>query len=269
MEQPTDSNSDFKTPDLLPALIPRRLAISPQAVREASGESDFKNGRGPGVYQAIVKHQRDADWWANHDDLEMLRDAVSPFIKEFNLRVKDAVYMSVPLIRIERMNVRTMGAYRAEADGYAITGTIALNEERLRSLPDFMKLAVLTKMILCAWRHQSGGKGDFDRQCRERMKAMGLVINEKGAITIEKGGPFHRLLQKRGIDVPVASVLPKPARKGKTTLQLWSCTCQKCRVGTKEFFALCPMCSEPFRLGDHVGKRFVKTGDPASEIALA
>src|SRR5262249_13275868 len=157
---------------------------------------------------------------------------------------------------IEPMNVKTIGTYRANADGYAIIGAIAFNQERLADLPDFMKLAMLLKLLLCAWRHQMGGDGTFDRKCRERMKAMGLVITEKGAIRIGDNGLFRRLLMAWGIDVPVASVFPQPARKGKATNQLWSCTCQKCRVGTKEFFAVCPQCHEPFRLGNHVGKRF-------------
>lgn len=191
----------------------------------------------------------------------MLRRWEAIFIKAFDLRVKDATYMMMPLIRIEPINVKTIGTYRAEADGFAIIGVIVFNEERLHDLPVFLKLALLLKLLLCARRHQQkGGDGGFDRECRERMKAMGLTITEKGAITIDEGGPFRRILEAGGIEVPVASAFPRPARKGKTTNCLWSCTCQKCRVGTKDFFAVCSECGEPFRLGDHVGKRFAKTG---------
>ena len=246
----------------------RLAAPGPASRDDQRGErrSDFKGW--PGVYRAIVEHQRDADWWANHDDLEMQRHFGPLFIKAFNLIVKDAAYMAMPLIRIERMNVRTMGAYRPEADGYAIIGSIALNEERLRNLPVFQKLVILVKPLLCAWRHQNGGDGSFDREARERMRAMGLIITENGSITIDEHGPFCQLLEMCGIEAPAASVFPPPKRAGKTTLRVWSCTCQRCRVGTKEFFATCPHCGEPFRPGDFVGHRFVKTNNPAVPACL-
>jgi hypothetical protein len=124
-------------------------------------------------------------------------------------------------------------------------------------------VALLLKFLLCAARHQEGGDGSFDKKCRERMKAMGLTITEQGVITIAEGGAFSRLLEAAGIEVPIGSeAFPRPDRKGRTTLQVWSCTCQRCRVGTKAFFAICPQCGEPFRIGDHVGKRFVKTDGP-------
>jgi hypothetical protein len=252
------ARDDFK---MLPKPDARQhpaLRPAPRVDDKGAEESDFKNW--PLVYRAIVEHQRSADWWTNHDDLEMLRQWGGLFIKAFDLRVKDSAYMAMPLIRIEPMNVRTIGIYRPEPDGYAIIGTIALNAERLSALPDFMKLVVLLKLLLCAWQHQSGGDGTFNRECRERMKAMGLVVTEEGAITIDENGPFRRLLAEFGIEVPVASVFPRPCRKGKTTNRLWSCTCQKVRVGTREFFAVCTQCNEPFRLGDYVGKRFVHTG---------
>lgn len=96
------------------------------------------------------------------------------------------------------------------------------------------------------------------------MKANGLAITEKGKITITPDGAFRRILESENIEVPVASVFPEPDRIGKTTLPVWSCTCQRCRVGTREFFVVCTKCNEPFRPGDHVGKRFVTTcGSPA------
>lgn len=235
-----------------PATRPGRRAED-----EGDGESDFKTR--VGVYEAIVRHQRGANWWANCDDLKLLRKWGGFFIRAFDLRVKDTVSMGMPLVRIEPMNVKTIGAYHPEPDGYAIIGSLGFNEERLRTLPVFMKLVLLLKCLLCAWRHQKGGDGDFDRECRGRMKSLGLIVTEKGAITIDADGPFHQLLEAAGIEVPVASVFPRPERTGKTTSRLWSCTCQRCRVGTSTFLAVCTACGEPFRLGDHVGKRFVRS----------
>jgi hypothetical protein len=205
----------------------------------------------------LVEYQKGACWWLNRDLVMVLRRWAWILIKAFGLRVKDAVYAGVPLIKVEPMPVRTLGGYRAAADGYAIEGTIVFNQERLKELPIYMQVALLLKFLLCAARHQAGGDGRFDRQCRQQMKAMGLTITEQGAITIAEGGPFRRLMHAAGIEVPVASAIPRPGRAGKTTLRVWSCTCQRCRVGTKEFFATCPQCGEPFRPGDHVGTRFI------------
>lgn len=205
------------------------------------------------VYHAIVAHQKGADWWRNHDDLTMLGEWAPELIKELPIRLKDATYAAVPLIRIESMNVRTIGTYRAAADGYAIGGTIVLNEERLSDLPDYMKLALLVKLLFCARQHQKGGNGTLDSEGRDEMKAAGLEITEEGAITVTVGRRFHELLDAHGIDVSFESTFPKPSRKGKTTNQLWSCACQKARVGTKEFCAVCTKCHQPFRLGDFVG----------------
>src|ERR1700674_3967906 len=76
------------------------LALNPALRVEGMGaeESDFKTR--VGVYEAIVEHQIGADWWMNCDELKLLRDCGSIFIKVFDLRVKDAAYMGMPLIWI-------------------------------------------------------------------------------------------------------------------------------------------------------------------------
>jgi hypothetical protein len=215
------------------------------------------------VIEAIEKNQRDAEWWTNRDPLVRLRKQCEALIHELDLRVKDdnaGEMLGVPLIKIEPMNVRTLGTYRSDVDGYAIGGTIVLNQERLWELEPFMEAALMLTLLVRARQHQRGGDGRLDREGRDLMKSHGLVVTEKGKITIAEDGAFRRFLEEQGIEVPVASVLPRPARQGRTTLQLWSCTCQSCRVGTKVFLAVCEQCKEPFRLGDHRGKRFVQTG---------
>lgn len=240
---------------------PPAPSAPPQTESEEATAVDFKV-----LYRVLVAYQKGARWWLNRDRVVVLRQWARILIKAFDLRVKDAVFAGVPLIKIEPMNVRSLGAYRAAADGYAIEGTIVFNEERLGDLPIYVQVALLLKFLLCAARHQAGGNGSFDKECRERMKAMGLAISEDGVITIAEGGSFRRLLEAAGIEFPAASEVPPPVRKGRTTLQVWSCTCQRCRVGTKAFFAHCPQCGQPFRIGDHVGKRFVDM-DATTELA--
>jgi hypothetical protein len=223
------------------------------AQTESTGWAQF--GAAPGLYEALFNNQRDATWWKNCADVEMLRGWQALFIREFDLRVKYTQYMGPPLIRIEPMNIRTIGAYRTEADGYALAGTLGFNQKRLDDLPAFITLAELVRLLLRAWQHQNGGDGTFDKQCREHMKAMGLVINGKGTITIDEHGRFRRVLTSRGVEVPLSSLIPPPRTKAKSTLKPWSCRCQKFWVGTKDFVGNCPVCDQPFREGDHVGKR--------------
>jgi len=225
---------------------------------------DFKTP--PPVYQAIVEYQRGAYWWPNRDDLVWLRNWGQTFIKEFGIKVRDASYLPLPLIKIESMNVKTIGTYRAGPDGYALGGTIVLNEERLRDLPEYMKLALLLKLLFCAWEHQRCHDDIFVNDCRERMKEAGLSITEEG-IAIERDSRFQKLLEHWHIEIPETPVLfPKPKRQGKSTNQLWSCTCQRVRVGTQEFLAVCPECNQVFQPGDHVGKKFL---DPPGDQARA
>ncbi len=119
------------------------------------------------------------------------------------------------------------------------------------------KLALLLKFLLRPWEHQHCRDDNFVCDCRKMMKAKGLAITEKGQITIAGDGEFRRLLESEGITVPARSEFKRPERRGRTTLRLWSCLCQKCRVGTKVFLAVCTQCNQPFRPDDHVGKRFV------------
>jgi len=233
---------------------------------EHSGDDwdDFKIAP---LYGAIVDHQKHAKWKHN-EAVTTLREWARTLMKMCKIRVKDATYTGVPLIRIEPMNVRTIGVYRGKADGYAIGGTIAINEERFFELPLHMMLALLLKLLFCARRHEEGGDGTFDQDCREKMKAAGLVITDDGAIIIDKDGTFQRFLKSGGIDAPLESKFPQPSRKGKTTNHVWSCTCQRVRVGTKGFFAVCTQCHERFRLGDHVGKRFVNTDNSAALVRV-
>ena len=217
---------------------------------------DWKEGKDfkiPTLYEMIVGNQRTADWWQNRDHLERLRQGAFALSVMLDIRVKDGVGLAVPLIRIERMNIKTVGAYHEEADGYAIVGTIAFNEARLSEMQPAAVMAHLLKFMLCAWRHQSGAKGEFDGACREKMRKFGVDIDSRGNIAIDVDGQFASVLGKIGVDVP-KELAPLPPREGKATSKVWSCNCQRARVGTKNFFAECPKCGRSFEIGDHVGK---------------
>jgi hypothetical protein len=250
---------DFKMrPELIPAAQAAREPQTharadqlpkPRRPHREAGVEDFKT---PPLYQAIVEHQRSADWWANHDELVWLRAWGRTFIKEFGIKVRDGHYLSVPLIKIEPMNVKTLGAFQIEPDGYAIKEAVVLNEKRLKGLPVYMKLALLMKMLIDVWQRQRCPDDLFDEQGRKGFQELGLTVTDEG-ITIAQGGRFRELLRRNKIKTPAGEIpWPKPEQDGKSTNRLWSCLCQKVRVGTRSFEAECLRCHTEFRPGDHV-----------------
>ena len=204
------------------------------------------------VYRAITEHQCGAEWWANKNDLVKLRDWGLKLIKELAIKVKDAEYLSLPLIKIEPMNIRTLGTYRIEPDGYAIKGAIVFNEKRLPDLDDHMKLGLLMQLLLDAWKHQRCRDDLFGEQCRKGFRKLGLAVTDDG-ITIEQRGRFHEWLEKNGIEPPAGEIpWPKPKQEGRSTNKLWSCKCRRVRVGTGDFEAICPRCQTEYQPGDNV-----------------
>jgi hypothetical protein len=192
----------------------------PQADSRRPVEGVFKTPHW--VAGAIVENQKDAVWWAHRDDLEMLRTGGERLIHGLDLRVNDEGWddeasgkpargpwakdrgsekLGVPLIRIEKLNIRTLADYRPQADGYAIAGTIVINEERLRALDPVQKLVLILVMLVRVRQHLRGGDGRLDREGRALLKAKGVVVTEKGKITIAKDGAFRQLLEAEGFDL--------------------------------------------------------------------
>ena len=219
---------------------------------------DFKTPF-PGTYYGIIQHQHSAGEWPHRDDFKSLREWGFAFVRAFELRTKDADLMAMPLIRIERLNIRTLGKYDPDPDGYALSGIIALNGKRLGYLPHFLRLVLLMMMLLQAWQHQRGGDGRLDRECRGRMKAMGLSLSKNDRrVKVARDGRFRELLTEAGIAVPPEAEWPEPEPDAeRTTLRLFSCTCQKARIGKKVFLAVCTNCGQPFLPGNNLGPRSV------------
>jgi hypothetical protein len=216
----------------------------------ADSRSNF--GAPLSIYQAIVDHQRNAEWWAHRDELEWLRDWGQTFIKEFALLVKDGQFLPMPLVKIEPLNVRVISTYRAEPDGYAIAGAIVFNEKRLEA-PDATKLAQLLTMLLRAWRQRRCPDDLFVSRCHEGFMRVGLTVTKTG-ISIEPGGRFEQLLRKHQIEIP-ANEIPLPTKAEQAGDKLYSCQCRKVRVRTATFFeATCSRCHAQFRPGNHVAR---------------
>lgn len=224
------------------------------------------------IYQAIVAHQRGADGWANHEKLLWLREWGHRFIKELGLKNKDGEYLGMPLVKVEPLNIKTVCCYRQTPDGYALTGTIVANEKRLGDEPDFETLTHLLRALLDAWRHQHCPDQVFEQECLERLKGLGIRISKR-LTTIEKGRRFEQLLRKRGVKIPEDQTRTPKLPQGRSTNMLWSCFCQKVRVGRGSFEAWCPRCKSYFQPGDgvkfHSSKsKMTSTEDGARDEAL-
>ena len=203
------------------------------------------------IYQTIVAHQRSADQWANHEKLLWLREWGHRFIKELGLKNKDREYLGMPLVKVEPMNIKTVCCYRNAPDGYALTGTIVANEKRLGDEPDIETLTHLLEALLDAWRHQHCRDEVFEQECLERLKGLGIRINKR-LTTIEKGSRLDQLLRKRGVKISEGQTHTPKLPQGRSTNALWSCLCQRVRVGTGSFDALCLRCQSKFQPGNHV-----------------
>ena len=146
------------------------------------------------------------------------------FIHEFQINTRDATYLPFPLINIEPLNIKTLGTFRAGRDGYAIAGTIVVNEKRLK--PRRALLAQLLAALLRAWQ-RSGARTTFSIARTASFRALGLRVGKAG-ITIEAEGHFWKLLEEQKVEVSAGKV-PMAKLDGRSTLELWSCLCQKAR----------------------------------------
>jgi hypothetical protein len=204
------------------------------------------------LYHALVANQTEGDW-RHREELCFQREWAHRLIQGLDIKIKDGHYLPVPLIQIRRLrNIKTLGTYEPKPDGYGIAGTIALHEERLPEMEDYQKIALLLKLLLTAWHHQTGAGND--RRLREEAKRLGLVITEKGEITFERTGRFRRILEAHGIEAPVVSTyFPKPKRPPRATIRPWTCGCQTVYVGRGEFLGRCanPECGQEFRSVDY------------------
>jgi len=221
--------------------------------REDEGGDTFKIPLLP-VYRAIVEHQVAEEGWAGRDELVWLRDWCRTFIREFQIKTRDSTYLLLPLIKIEPLNIKTLVTFRAGRDGYAIAGTIVVNLKRLeRGVPRAALLAQLLVALMRAWQRERCDDDLFDSESLARFRQLGLRVAKAG-ITIEGEGHFWKLLEEHKVE-DAAGEVPMAKLAGRSTLELWSCLCQRARVGTESFAVRCLLCGAEFHPGDNVVKK--------------
>lgn len=250
-----DGRVDETRPDGTPAEQPptRAVEISEPRPQQRSSE-DGETFKIRSLYSAIVDHQADAKGWVGRDELLWLREWADRFIREFQIKTRDAAFLPLPLIKIEPLNIKTLVTFRAGRDGYAIAGTIVVNQKRLEhGVPHATLIAQLLVALMRAWQLERCNDDLFDTESRARFRQLGLTVSKAG-ITIEGGGHFWKLLDEAKVKVAPGRV-PMAKLDGRSTLELWSCRCQKARVGVSDFAARCRRwCGEDFRPGNHVVK---------------
>jgi hypothetical protein len=106
--------------------------------------------------------------------------------------------------------------------------------------------------LMRAWQRERCDDDLFDSESLARFRQLGLRVAKAG-ITIEGEGHFWKLLDEEDVEVSAGKV-PMAKLDGSSTLELWSCRCQKVRVGASDYAARCTRCAEEFRHGDHVVK---------------
>jgi len=213
------------------------------------------------VDEVILETQEKAEDWANRKAIGRLRGLSEKLIEGLRIMVKDGKTMKVPTFAVGAMNRKCFGKYTAGRNSLGIPEIVLVNETRLSELDDGAAALHLLMLLLCCWRHQTGGIGRLDGIAKDRLRAYGLHLGKKGVQEIDPTGLFAQTLAAGGIPPP--NVVPQVDGEGKSSNRLWSCRCQKARIGTKQFFAECTKCGYEFEIGDHVGKW------PAAETNLA
>lgn len=222
------------------------------------------------VRNVLSEYQGDGrNGWANWEYHRWLCSWAKKFIKAYELKTREGRHLKLPVIKIAPLNVKTIVGYREKRDGLGFAGTLEVNEKRLHVEAEETLLAHLLKGLMRAWQRERCADEVFDRESRESFRKAGLVVTEGGKrIRIEEGGSFQELLKESGIKTgSTEGGVTLPEGGSRSTLKLWTCYCQRARVGTGSFVARCEVCNQAFRLGDHIGEGPVPGGDAERAVS--
>ncbi len=160
--------------------------------------------------------------------------------------------LPTPVLTFEKTRINNLGYFRLGLNEFAVRNQININKLYIcRPLNEILQTLIHETVHMYeqiylpkkdrtkSWYHT--------KAFREKMAEIGILTNKKGC-HISVGDPFKFLLEKHqvGFIIPPAK---RPAKKksGRSKLKKWQCPCgQIARVGKKEFYATCILCSEPF-----------------------
>ena len=150
--------------------------------------------------------------------------------------------------RSSRLNVKTLVAFQIDPDGYAINEAIVLNEKTAEDgLARLHEVGpVARENAYRAWQRERCHDDLFDEQGRQGFRSWGSPSLPRPHHDCAGRGHFRELLRREKIETPAGEIpWPKPEQMGKSTNSLWSCLCQKVRVGTSDLCGAYASLSRP------------------------
>jgi hypothetical protein len=211
------------------------------------------------VNRVLKRHVEKLSDWGFAEFVQEMHEWADRFIREFDLGVP------VPAIAIERLQKKTLGHYRLNRNAFGLRDEIAIAERHALESPRWKVLGTLLHELLHEWQFvklgrdqeaiSNRGRGGHNREYRAHAAELGLEVSARGVTTYpnpEGGTPFRRLLEKNGVtfDEPEA---PPEDPPGKSTLRLWTCSCNppvKLRAGKAAIEVRCLRCNGDFKCAD-------------------
>jgi hypothetical protein len=179
--------------------------------------------------------------------------------------------MPEPVISFEAMRIETLAGYRLVRNPQGLLDEITFNTVHFKDdngrkaweYGQWGQLETLLHEQVHLWQQNFGaqpvkpGKVYHNKEFVAKCESLGLHPRPSiGSHWKEADGLFEMLMQEHGIVRPASVQVPvgerfnwweqDKERRGKSTLSEWSCGCQNVRVGTKEFYAMCTRCGNPF-----------------------
>ena len=224
---------------------------------------------GEDAKQAIRRSQENAITWRHHELSATLNEWTERFSARFLAPVLEPGRegaLPSPVIGFESFDHRVYAYYRLGKNAFGLDDEIILNEKHL-SRPLYSALETVLHEQIHLWQQRRGehpvDRNYHNQEFVEKAEQLGLHPRAVTGVHIRPAdGQFEKLLQEYGILRPARELVfplkpkekkrnwwqdPGKERKGRSTLEKWSCPCgQNARIGTKAYLALCVKCHEPF-----------------------
>jgi len=208
------------------------------------------------INEEIMENELAASDW----ELNSLIWELSWFIQFFNIAFFKEQPVPLPVLSFQKTRVTTLGHYKIGRNAIGVRENININRVHLNR-PIWEILATLIHEMCHSWEYLYLSADDRTKSWyhkkgfRFKLASFGILTDNRGC-HVGIGDPFVHILRQhaitfdRKIEVGKMIAIPKkPAVKGKSKLKKWSCPCgQNVRVGKKDFFATCDLCSGKFEL---------------------
>ncbi len=203
---------------------------------------------------ALRQHVISNNDWPFADGAARLHRWADLFNREFRLD------LPVPAIAIARLRKGRNGQYRRGRNQLGLRHEIIIDEDHTRSSPTAEVLATLAHEMYHGWQeiHGRPSRGNHhNREFREKIKHIGIIVDQRGANLGYQRGPFTRLLEREAIDISslqmpdYTMLMPRShsTRLGSSKLKLWTCGCTKIRAAVT-VAARCLRCGGLFEFAD-------------------